>query len=1220
MHERNPRFDPAEWSNAGNQVSVGVKGDSSDSNPALDSNGATVIDFPVPASDPAFADAAVTLADVDATFADGGPVLSSFSRKIVRLNPPIPHLGTGEVLAARYEILQLLGEGGMGAVYKAHDRELDRVVALKLIRSDLASNPAIVARFKQELLLSQQVTHTNVIRIYDLGDSDGVKFITMEFVEGQDLRTEILEKHKFPPEEAAAIVQQICRALEAAHNVGVIHRDLKPQNIMRQASGRVLVMDFGMARTIEGDGMTQTGAMVGTMEYMSPEQALAQELDQRSDLFAVGLILYELLTGKMPFKAESALASLIKRTQERPRPVCDLDRSIPLPLSNIVSKCLERDPSHRYQQASEVLRDLEEWRGKGAAANLRFQPAVEPWARTVPWPLLAGIAAVLILAIAGYLLRGALFSPAAKKAASGPAISLAILPFRNASGDASIDWMGSSFADMLSTDVGQSVRLRTVSPTNLHQIFTDLRISSATVLDPDTIHRVANFSNADRVVWGQYAKFGDKIRIDATLQDIKNDRSVPLKIEVPSEKDIPAAVDGLAESIRQKLALPEDVIKELKANSFQPNSNSVEALRDYDQGISLQRNGENLEAHKQFEAATKADGNFALAFSKLAQTFSSLGYDPEAEQSAQKAVELSQTLPQSERYLISAIRYQITQNYPEAIKAYESLGKAAPDNTDVQSALASVYEDAGDFAKARGYYEKLLAVSPKDLTALLELGRVTTNAGDPQGSLEFLNRAYSLSIQMDNQEQKAASLHAMAIAYRMLGKPADALRDEQEALTIWRRIGQNRGLGSSLNEMANAQALLGQIPEALGNFRQAMQVRRDIGDKRGLGDTSIDMGNFLDDHGKHDEALQLYKSALQIERDLGNEGLQATCLNNVGTVYGEKGQYEDALTYYQQALQLREKSKVPQDIVEAVHNLGEVSVYMGQYDQAIANYMRALDLRRSINDPRGAAIESYSLGTVFGYQGRFGAALNAKQEALKTFQGLNDKTFWMAELLGGYGEALIQAGRADEAKSYLDDSLKLARDLKNEGMMAQTLYFQGDSYFYRGDARSARSFYEQATAAATRSKEPDKILMAKMSLAKADIQLGRGRAVIASLGALAQQAENQGLKYMAAMCSIERAEAMAQSHDSVHARQELGRALLLADKWGAKPLSARAHFVLGTIARESGNGTEAQENYRAALQLLDGMRKEPGADKILQRSDLKTIYDEATQGSQVAKM
>src|SRR5208337_1768249 len=329
--------------------------------------------------------------------------------------------------------LQTIGEGGMGAVYKAKDCELDRFVALKVIRPELAADPSILARFKKELLLAHQVTHRNVIRIYDLGEGEGVKFITMEFIEGKDLRSLIREKKKFTPEEAVDVIQQVCQALHAAHRVGVIHRDLKPQNIMQDTSGRILVMDFGLARTFQGDGMTQTGAIVGTMEYMSPEQSLGKDLDQRSDIFALGLILYEMLTGKQPFAAESALASLIKRTQERATPVSDVDAQIPGALSGIVSKCLERDLDQRYQNVSAILADLNTWKDKRAAGTIKFDAAVKPLGRTIPWPLIGGIVTALVLAISGYTLRGKLFGPSTKTP-TGPAVSLAILPFRNASG------------------------------------------------------------------------------------------------------------------------------------------------------------------------------------------------------------------------------------------------------------------------------------------------------------------------------------------------------------------------------------------------------------------------------------------------------------------------------------------------------------------------------------------------------------------------------------------------------------------------------------------------------------------------------------------------------------------------------------------------------------------------------------------------------------------
>jgi len=262
-------------------------------------------------------------------------------------------LRPGYVLGRRYEIVQLLGQGGMGAVYRALDREVNRTVALKVIRPDLAGNASILDRFKLELVLSHQVTHKNVVRIYDLGDADGIKFITMEYIEGQDLRSLILEHKIFQPEEAVEIMGQVCQALGAAHSVGVIHRDLKPQNIMRDKTGRIVVMDFGLARLLDStDGMTQTGAIVGTMEYMSPEQGLGKQLDERSDLFAVGLIFYELLTGLMPNKADSALASLLKRTHERAAPASSHSSAIPRALSDVVGKCLEPKLEDRYQHVS----------------------------------------------------------------------------------------------------------------------------------------------------------------------------------------------------------------------------------------------------------------------------------------------------------------------------------------------------------------------------------------------------------------------------------------------------------------------------------------------------------------------------------------------------------------------------------------------------------------------------------------------------------------------------------------------------------------------------------------------------------------------------------------------------------------------------------------------------------------------------------------------------
>jgi eukaryotic-like serine/threonine-protein kinase len=1199
-----------------------VKGDSSDSNFPQGPITNPPADPEATLADPegTFIDTEMTLVDVDATIAEGVFTPRAPSRKTTRGDEvSVPLLETGEVLGGRYEILQMLGEGGMGAVYKARDRELDRFVALKLIRRELAANPAIVARFKQELLLSHQVTHKNVIRIYDLGDADGLKFISMEFVEGQDLRSLILEKDKFPPEEAVEIIQQVCRALEAAHSVGVIHRDLKPQNIMRDKTGRILVMDFGMARTVEGDGMTQSGALVGTMEYMSPEQALAGNLDQRSDLFAVGLILYELLTGKMPYKAESALASLIKRTQQRAVPVSEHDGSIPAALSNIVSKCLEREAAQRYPSSAEILRDLDSWQGSRAAATLGFQPAVEPWGRTIHWPLLTGIFAVLLLAVLGYVFRAALSSSSGSHTKAAPAVSLAILPFRNVSGDPSIDWLGSSLADMLSTDVGESARLRTVSPDRVHQILSDLRVTPGTDIDPNMVSRVAEFSSADIVVFGQYAKFGDQIRIDATVQDLKRNRRVPVKIEAASEKEIPTSVDRLADLIRQNLSLSSDVLKELKASSFQPSSKSAPALRDFSQGIQLLREGKNLDAVKMLQSAVQEDPQFALAYSRLAEADSDLGYDTQAEQYSRKAIELGQQLPLAEKYLIEANHAHVLKDNKKAIAAYENLAKTFPDNTDVEYALGSLYADNGDFDKARSQFESILKADPKNIKALWQIGTVEFLAGNPQGSLEPLSKGLSLAVQVDNPEQKALILQALGISYRQIGKPEEAMRNIQDSMEITKKLGMKRLLANSLSELAQDQITIGKPDAATASYDQALQILRDIGVKKDYGDILINRGVLYQTRGDYDKALQDYKEALQVQRDANDVNYQALCLSNIGDVYFAKYDTDNALIYYQQSLQLREKLNEPVYLAETLAALGEVYTAMGDYEQALSNMMNALDVARKANDAKDAASISGSIGKVLMYQGRLGAAVSAMQDSVNGFRSASNKSLDMADALNNLAEALALVGRGDESGKLLDEATGLANDLKNESVKSELLNTRGDAAFYRGDLKSARGAYEQAALAAGKTKDRENLLVAKMNLARVTLAEGHAQSAIGELRGAIQQAETLHLKYYWLRSKVDLAEALIATKDYTHARQELEDAQSSSEKLAIRLETARIHYLLGDAMRLSGSRDEASQQYQLAHRSLEDISKDPGAEHLLERFDLRTMFAESGRLTVAAK-
>jgi eukaryotic-like serine/threonine-protein kinase len=1109
-------------------------------------------------------------------------------------------LEPGAEFGPRYRIESRLGQGGMGAVYKAHDKELDRTVALKLVRPNLMADPETMQRFKQELLLAREISHKNILRIHDLGDVEGIKFISMAYIEGENLHQLLKKEGRLPVDRSIAIARQLCEALEAAHAAGVMHRDLKPQNVLIDREGTAYISDFGLAKSLKAgaDGITHVGQFLGTPGYMSPEQVEGGPVDHRGDLYALGVILYEMVTGEVPFIGESTLKVLhLKESAKNPKLV---NADLPDYLAHIIVRCLERDLSRRYQSAREVLNDLE---GQHASRAPTIVSRRLPGGR---WAI--AVAALLFLSLGGYLsVDRVFFLPPAKQSASVKPVALAILPFRNASGNAALDWLGPSLTEMLRTDIGQSPYLRAVSPERLHQIFKDLRLSANTDFDSATLGRLAEFTGADKVLRGQYVKAGEHIRIDATIQDPKGQRSISLKAEAPNEKELIAAIGVLARSIQQNLALSADAVGELQTKPLQPSTRSLAALREYNEGLELSRLGNHSEALKHFEASTREDPGFAMAFSKLGQTHSTLGHAREAEQASQEAVRLSENLPEQERFLIIANHARIVNDLDKAIESYENLARALPADPQIHFDLGGLYESKGLFDTALDHFGKALQEDPKYVDALLAVGRVEIKRRNPQASLEPLNRALSLAIELGNQEAKANILNAIGVAYKRLHKPEDALDYYRKSLTIKREHGDTRGVAASLSEIAQVEARLGHNQEALASFQEALKLRRKIDDKKGVGNTLIDLGSFYQNRGQYDEALKLYKDSLQLQVEVGNQNYEALCLSNIGNIYLSKGQYQDARAYFERGLQLSEKSKVPADIATAVYDLADIATKMGQYDQALEGYMRSLELWRNAEDKRGVAIASYGMGTLFEYQGRYRAALDAKEEALKIFQEIEDRSFWLAEILSGRGNTLALVGRFDEAKKDLEAALDLAQKQQNNPLIAQILNFQGDRFYYEGDYTSARRLYDQALHRASRSSAPHVALVSKINLAKVAIRDGNARAALKNLNAAAKDAHTLGLKYVFIECAIHRGEALTQLKDYAGARQDLETAVQIGEKLGARALLVLAHHMLAKVFSSTRNPAEASRHSTEAFRLLEEIRKELHSDALLQREDLKPI-------------
>ncbi len=411
-----------------------------------------------------------------------------------------------------------------------------------------------------------------------------------------------------------------------------------------------------------------------------------------------------------------------------------------------------------------------------------------------------------------------------------------------------------------------------------------------------------------------------------------------------------------------------------------------------------------------------------------------------------------------------------------------------------------------------------------------------------------------------------------------------------------------------MGNIARVQSSLGKPEEAYKSYQGAVTLQREIGDKKGLGVTLISLGGFYKAREQYDEALRVYKESLQIQRDVGNENNQALCLNNIGNVYLAKGQSSDALTYYERALELRKKANIPSQVGETLHNLAEASLKAGDYGQSLDYHLKALELFRSSSDKRGAAIQSYSMGTIFEYQGRYGAALKSKEDALKTFRELQDRGFWMAEILSGYGNSLSQVGRYDEAQQNLAEAMTLARELQNKTLVAQILNFQGDILYYRGDIKSAASLFSQALAATSSNVEKDVVLLSKLNSAKCAVEENRSQAAIAPLKVLVQDADAVGLKHISTGAELAMAEALLNTHQYPAARKELESSLKTSEKLGLQALLARSHYLLGRTFELSGSGSaEAGRHYSTAKRILQTIHQEAGADGILKRQDLSAI-------------
>jgi tetratricopeptide (TPR) repeat protein len=617
-------------------------------------------------------------------------------------------LSAGQAFGTRYHIIKAVGAGGMGVVYQAWDAELGVAVALKVIRPEVLVDPGsageIERRFKRELVLARQVTHKHVVRIHDLGELHSIKYLTMPFVEGENLADILKRDGKVPVPRAIAIAKEVASGLAAAHEVGVIHRDLKPENIMISAEGHALIMDFGISRSVGGTGTaTALGAVMGTLEYMAPEQAQGQAVDQRADIYSFGLVLYDMLTGRQRLaRRENAMSEMMSRMRHAPPSVRSLDSHIPETLDRIISKCLQSDPKSRYATTADLVADLEALAPDGH----RLIPAHPVTASRTTVLAIAAVLAV-VLGTAGWWIwhtRGRAIPIVQREP-----VSVLIANFENRANEPLFDGLieqalgvgieGTSFV----TAYPRREALRIVSQ----------QVNASASLDENNARLVARREGIKRIVGGSISTDGAKYALEVRILDpIDGKPLLNWTTTASGKEDVLNAVGRLAAKVRAGLGDASANANQTKdAETF--TAASLQAASEYSTAQTLANNNDDENAIAHYRRATELDKKFGRAYSGWASSAWKLGRKVEAEENYQKAFALLDRMSEREKYrTLGAYYLNIAENYDKAIENYSTLVQKYPADGAAHNGLAIAYFNILNFGKAREEGRRLLDIYP----------------------------------------------------------------------------------------------------------------------------------------------------------------------------------------------------------------------------------------------------------------------------------------------------------------------------------------------------------------------------------------------------------------------------------------------------------------------------------------------------------------------------
>lgn len=824
-------------------------------------------------------------------------------------------LGGAVDFGPRYRVEKLLGQGGMGAVYLAYDHDLDRTVALKLVRPDLMAHPEAMARFKQELLLASKISHRNILRIHDLGDAGGMKFISMAYVDGEDLHQLLLREGKLPIENMLHITKQLCAALDAAHSEGVVHRDLKPQNIMLGPGDHVYVSDFGLAKSLGAvSSMTQSGEMLGTPRYMAPEQVEAKSVDARTDIYALGLIFYEMLTGDVPFTAETTLQLMYKRAHELPPAPKTIVPDLPDWLNNVVMKCLERDPNQRYQSTREILTDIESQRKPEVSVPVPVavpQPHVPPPKRKSKiWLWIAFGMFWAVLGMLAPAIKRAIFTPSSSSTAQAKLKYVAVLPLKTEGAPPDLQYVANGLVESLTAKFTQ---LKAVSVTSASAIEKLGKV--------DSPMEAGKALGANYVVSGSLQGSGNNIRLLMSVIDVRTGQPVMEPKEFSGVTgDLLTLEDNIySDSLK---ALQVDLSADEMARAGSHPTERIDAYDAYLKGRNALRGKPGADIVKgaitNFEKALNADPTFALAYTGIADASLRMYRDTKEAQWAQKAVaaaehadQLAHDLPEVHFALGSV--YGATGKTNEAVVELQNAVKLAPNSDEGYRRLGDALKANGNKADAIQAYSKAVEINPYYWYNFLMRGNAYYAWGDDDKAAADYKRATELA---PNNPKGYLNLGNI---YLRQGKWADAIPLYTKA------TGGDPAMMLGWMNLGTSYFYLKRYPESAKYYEKAVELAPNTEMVVGnLAEAYRWMGDRAKANATYDRAISLAQKELQVNPR------SASALGSLSLYYAKKGDDKMAQQYIRRARAIDAKD------VSLTYNEAIVNAIAGRTEQAIS--------------------------------------------------------------------------------------------------------------------------------------------------------------------------------------------------------------------------------------------------------------------------------------------